>query len=201
MGNYALGSENQNLPAFVAIPDPRGVPQASVNNWGPGFLPFFQGTAFNSTQPIRNLQAPELITAETNSAARQLLNQINREHLSRNPLDAQLAARIASYELAAKMQLSVRNKQLSSESAETLKIYGADSKNDIKAKFARNCILARRLLENGVRFVQLFNGAYASGGKLNWDGHQNLRRQYDTLGNLGPTCRGTIQGSETTRAP
>ena len=183
---YALGSENQNLPAFVAIPDPRGVPQASVNNWGPGFLPaFFQGTAFNSTQPIRNLQAPELITAETNSAARQLLNQINREHLSRNPLDAQLAARIASYELAAKMQLSVPEiSNLSSESAETLKLYGADSKNDIKAKFARNCILARRLLENGVRFVQLFNGAYASGGKLNWDGHQNLREQYDTHGEI-----------------
>ena len=178
---YALGSENQNLPAFVAIPDPRGVPQASVNNWGPGFLPaVFQGTPFSTTNPIRNLNAPAGISPQTDAAARELLQSINREHLKANPGDGNLAARIASYELAARMQLSVPEiSDLSTESKHTLEMYGATSANKTKADFAKNCILARRLIENGVRFVQLFNGAYASGGKLNWDGHQALREQYD----------------------
>jgi hypothetical protein len=183
---YALGTENQDLPAFVAIPDPRGVPQASVNNWGPGFLPaVFQGTPFSSSQPIRNLVAPSTIDAKTDRAARSLLKVINEEHLRRNPGDSNLTARIASYELAARMQLSVPEiTDLSSESAHTLKMYGADSQNETKASFARNCILARRLVESGVRFVQLFNGAYASGGRLNWDGHQKLREQYDVHGEI-----------------
>ena len=184
--SYALGSENQNLPAFVAIPDPRGVPQASVNNWGPGFLPaFFQGTTFNSSQPIRHLQPPPGVNPKADVAARRLLNELNREHLTENPLDVQLAARIASYELAARMQLSVPEiSDLGTETAETLSMYGADSNNETKAAFARNCILARRLVEQGVRFVQVFNGAYASGGKLNWDGHQKLREQYDIHGEI-----------------
>ncbi|MCA9176251.1 MAG: DUF1501 domain-containing protein [Planctomycetales bacterium] len=183
---YALGTENQNLPAFVAIPDPRGVPQASVNNWGPGFLPaVFQGTPFNSSQPIRNLEPPSGVGPGADAAAKTLLRQLNDEHLRQNPADGALAARIASYELAARMQLSVPEiTNLASESPQTLKMYGADSKNETKAAFARNCILARRLLENGVRFVQLFNGAYASGGKLNWDGHQQLREQYDVHGEI-----------------
>ncbi|MCA8988805.1 MAG: DUF1501 domain-containing protein [Planctomycetaceae bacterium] len=183
---YALGTENQNLPAFVAIPDPRGVPQASVNNWGPGFLPaVFQGTPFSSTQPIQNLTAPETVSLNQDLAARELLQLINREHLQRNPGDSELAARIASYELAARMQLSVPEiSDLSTESSTTLKMYGADSNNADKAAFARNCILSRRLIEQGVRFVQIFNGAYASGGKLNWDGHQKLKEQYDVHGEI-----------------
>lgn len=184
---YALGTENQNLPAFVAIPDPRGIPQASVNNWGPGFLPaVFQGTAFNSSQPIQNLTPPASLTKEKDIAARDLLQQLNREHFERFPGDTELAARIASYELAARMQLSVPEiSDLSTEPQHILKMYGADDTEDpIKAGFAKNCILARRLIENGVRFVQLFNGAYASGGKLNWDGHQALREQYDVHGRI-----------------
>ncbi len=183
---YALGTENQDLPAFVAIPDPRGVPQASVNNWGPGFLPaVFQGTPFNSSKPIENLRRPSGIGTRQDNAAQTLLKRMNEEHLRRNPDDSQLAARIASYELAAKMQLSVpKITDLSSESAATLSMYGADSKNETKAAFARNAILARRLIENGVRFVQLFNGAYASSGRLNWDGHQKLREQYDVHGEV-----------------
>ncbi|HAY80591.1 MAG TPA: DUF1501 domain-containing protein [Planctomycetaceae bacterium] len=179
---YALGSENQDLPAFVAIPDPRGVPQASVNNWGPGFLPaVFQGTAFSSTQPIRNLKPPQAITKSTDKAALQLLQLVNEQHLQRNPADGQLAARIASYELAARMQLSVPGiSDLSQEPQHLLRMYGADdTENANKAAYARNCILARRLIEKGVRFVQVFNGAYASGGRLNWDGHNKLREQYD----------------------
>ncbi|MEZ6127388.1 MAG: DUF1501 domain-containing protein [Planctomycetaceae bacterium] len=183
---YALGTDNQDLPAFVAIPDPRGVPQASVNNWGPGFLPaVFQGTSFNSSNPIRNLAAPSNVSVSQDQAARSLLSVLNEQHLQRNPQDSNLAARIASYELAARMQMSVPGiTDLSTESASTLKMYGADSLNETKAAFAKNAILARRLIENGVRFVQLFNGAYASGGRLNWDGHSALREQYDIHGEI-----------------
>ena len=180
--SYALGSENQDLPAFVSIPDPRGVPQASVNNWGPGFLPAeFQGTPFSAKEPLRNLTPPKRILPANDHAARSLLQQMNHRHLEQHPDDGSLAARIASYELAARMQLSVPEiSDLSTEPAHILKFYGADdAANPIKAAFARNCILARRLLERGVRFVQLFNGAYASGGELNWDGHNKLKEQYD----------------------
>ena len=182
---YALGTANQDLPAFVAIPDPRGVPQASINNWGPGFLPAeFQGTPFSARDPVRNLAPPVGVTPASDQAARALLKQLNTEHLRNHPGESALAARIASYELAARMQLSVpRISDLSTEPDHILRMYGADDrKNKVKADFARNCILARRLIENGVRFVQLFNGAYASGGKLNWDGHNTLRKQYDVHG-------------------
>lgn len=179
---YALGSENQNLPAFVAIPDPRGVPQAGSNNWGPGFLPAdFQGTPFSAAEKILHLAPPSLVSAEADRATRLLLDRMNERHLEKNPGDGRLAARIASYELAARMQLSVPELyDLSKEPPHVLKLYGADdTTNPTKAAFARNCILARRLIEKGVRFVQLFNGAYASGGDLNWDGHNKLKEQYD----------------------
>ncbi len=178
---YALGSECQDLPAYVAIPDPRGVPQNGANNWGPGFLPAaFQGTTMSSRDPIRHLSATGVEPA-TDEAARKLLHDLNLRHAAQHPADEKLAARIASYELAARMQLSVPElNDLSSEPAHVLRAYGADDpENDDKAAFARNCILARRLVERGVRFVQLFNGAYASGGKLNWDGHNALKEQYD----------------------
>lgn len=184
---WALGSENEDLPAFVAIPDPRGVPQASVNNWGPGFLPaVFQGTPFSSTQPVQNLTRPPGVPEGADLAARDLLRVMNEQHLAVHPGDSELAARIASYELAARMQLSIPGvTDLSSEPQHILDMYGAsESANQEKAAFARNCILARRLIEQGVRFVQLFNGAYASGGRLNWDGHQELRSQYDVHGEI-----------------
>ncbi len=184
---YALGSENENLPAFVAIPDPRGTPQSSVNNWGPGFLPaVFQGTDFNAAKPIRNLARPNAIGIEQDLATRNFLKQLNERHLDKFPGDSELAARIASYELAAKMQLSVpKISDLSTESAHTLDAYGAnDTENQLKADFAKNCILARRLIESGVRFVQLFNGAYQTGGEgvSNWDGHKFLEKQYSKHG-------------------
>jgi len=178
---YALGSENQDLPSYVAIPDPRGVPQNGSNNWGPGFLPAaFQGTTMSAKDPVRHLAAPG-VSREADQAARSLLRQMNARHLEANPGDSKLAARIASYELAARMQLSVPEiSDLSTEPAHVLKMYGADdTQNPDKAAFAKNCILTRRLIEKGVRFVQLFNGAYASAGKLNWDGHNALKEQYD----------------------
>jgi uncharacterized protein (DUF1501 family) len=180
--SYALGSENQDLPAYVAIPDPRGVPQAGSNNWGPGFLPaVFQGTPMSAKEPVRHLAPPSGISKAGDDAARSLLQRMNARHLTEHPGDGKLAARIASYELAARMQLSVPEiSDLSTEPAHILKMYGADdTANANKAGFAKNCILARRMIERGVRFVQLFNGAYASGGELNWDGHNKLKEQYD----------------------
>lgn len=184
---YALGTENQSLPAFVAIADPRGVPQASGNNWGNGFLPaVYQGTPFNAGSPIENLGRPAGIGAATDRASRDLLRRLNEQHLEQFPNDTELSARIASYELAARMQTTVPGvTDLSTESPETLALYGADSPDKTKAGFARNCILARRLIERGVRFVQLFNGAYAMGeGIGNWDGHRDILNQYNKHGQI-----------------
>ncbi|WP_372718813.1 DUF1501 domain-containing protein [Novipirellula sp.] len=184
---WALGSENENLPAYVAISDPRGTPQSSVNNWGPGFLPAaFQGTEFNATKPLNNLQIPQGTSEKTDQATRDFLKRLNEGHLEQSPGDSELAARISSYELAARMQLSVPQvTDLTSESKSTLRAYGADdTTNPLKAQFANNCILARRLLEQGVRFVQLFNGAYQTGGEgvSNWDGHKKIVDQYSKHG-------------------
>ncbi len=182
---YALGTENQNLPAFVAIPDPRGVPQVGPANWSNGFLPaVFQGTAFNAESAIPHLQPPKVLSRSQDQAARELVAMLNQEHARARPGDSALGARIASYELAARLQLSAPEAaELSGEPKSVLQAYGADSTDKIKAGFARNCILARRLLERGVRYVQLFNGAYAMGeGVGNWDGHKQLKKDYDRHG-------------------
>lgn len=178
---FALGSECDDLPAYVAIPDPRGVPQNGSNNWGPGFLPAaFQGTTLSASAPVRYL-TPSGIDPRTDAATRKYLQRMQEKHLNAHPEESELAARIASYELAARMQMSIPELgDLSNEPEHVLRAYGADdAQNKDKAAFARNCILARRLIERGVRFVQLFNGAYASAGKLNWDGHSDLKAQYD----------------------
>ncbi len=180
--SYALGSDAEDLPAFVAIPDPRGVPQAGVNNWNNAFLPAaFQGTAFNVQKPILNLAAPTGVSRATDRAAREALRRLNESHLESFPGDTELAARLASYELAARMQLSVPElTDLRHEPASVVAEYGADASDPVRGGFARNCILARRLLERGVRFVELFNGSYAMGeGVGNWDGHRKLKEQYD----------------------
>ena len=180
--SYALGTENQNLPAFVAVPDPRGVPQIGPNHWNSAFLPpAFQGTAFNADKPIPNLKTPAQVLPPAKSAGGDFLRFLNDRHLARHPGDTELSARIAGYELAAKMQLSAAEvTDFSTETAATLEFYGANDSNQLKARFAKNCILARRLVERGVRFVQLFNGAYAMGeGVGNWDGHKTLKAQYD----------------------
>lgn len=184
--NFALGSENEDLPAFVAIEDPRGMPQSGANNWASGFLPAaFQGTPFSSTKPIRYLGPPASVSPPADQAAREALRLLDEQNLARFPGDQQLSARIASHALAARMQLSVPEvAELSDEPEHIRKLYGADSANAHKAAFANNCILARRLVERGVRFVQLFNGAYASGGNLNWDGHSRLKEQYDLHGEI-----------------
>lgn len=182
---YALGTENQNLPAYVAIPDPRGVPQQGPSNWTNGFLPaVFQGTVFNADRPIANLARPKSVSADADGAVRDFLRRLNDEHLKQRPEDSELNARIAAYELAARMQLSAPEvSDLSGETAATHALYGLDDKNPILAGFGRNCLLARRLLERGVRFVTLYNGAFAMGeGALNWDGHRRIKSDYDRHG-------------------
>ena len=179
--SYALGTENQDLPAFVAIPDPRGVPQVGPNHWSSAFLPpVFQGTAFSAEKPIANLATPNGLTLTDDLSTRDFLKVINEHHLQSHPGDSELIARISSYELAAKMQLSAAEvNDFSKESQATLELYGVNDRNKLKAGFAKNCLLARRLVERGVRFVQLFNGAYAMGeGVGNWDGHKTLKEQY-----------------------
>ena len=185
---YALGTENQDLPAFVAIPDMRGLPPNGPANWNSGFLPAaYQGTAFNSDTPIANLNPPGGSTPKGERQVRDLLGMLNREHLDLHPGHSDLAARIAAYELAARMQLSAPEvTDIRRETAATLREYGADSTNPLQASYARNCILARRLVEKGVRFVQLYCGACASGvdGLLNWDAHKTLKPDYERHGTI-----------------
>ncbi|GMV93875.1 MAG: hypothetical protein AMXMBFR82_36530 [Candidatus Hydrogenedentota bacterium] len=179
--SYALGAETNDLPAYVAIPDPRGVPQMGPNSWSAGFLPaVFQGVPFGADKPIPHLATPESISAGDDRATQDFLKFLNEKHLEQYPGDTELSARIASYELAARMQLRAAEvSDFSTESAATRRMYCVEDQNELKAGFGKNCLLARRLLERGVRFVQLFNGAYAMGeGVGNWDGHKVLHEQY-----------------------
>ena len=179
---YALGSENSELPAFVAINDPRGLARSGKNNFGNGFLPAaFQGTNFNSKNPPVNLSRPDSYTLTQDRKSIDLLKLLNEKHLSKFPDDADLAARIASYELAGKMQTSVPGiMDLEKEPASIHLEYGTDQGTELKREYAKNCILARRLIEKGVRVVQLFNGSDPSGGNgiTNWDSHSNILKTH-----------------------
>lgn len=175
---YALGSECQDLPAFVAINDPRGLARSGKNNFGSGFLPAaFQGTDFNAKNPPANLGRPMDYSASDDKQTVDLLQRLNAKHLEKYPGDANLAARVASYELAGQMQLSVPEMMdLANEPESIHKEYGTESGSELKREYAKNCILARRLIEKGVRVVQLFNGSDPSGGNgiTNWDSHSNI---------------------------
>jgi hypothetical protein len=172
---YGLGSENQNLPAFVVIYDPRGGPYSGPTNWHAGFLPAaYQATVFRSTgDPILDLSAPsEFMTPEQQRARLDQLNWMNENHAERYPGSTELSARIASYELAYRMQSCAPEAvDISQESEETKRLYGMD--DPVSEPFGRQCLLARRLVERGVRFVQLFSGSInAEGG--NWDAHRSI---------------------------
>ena len=179
---YALGSDNQDLPAFVAINDPRGMARSGKNNFGNGFLPAaFQGTDFNAKNPPANLERPQGLSSGDDQATIDLLKRFNNQHLERYPGDANLAARIASYELAGRMQMSVPEiMDLQGEPSSIHREYGTDSGSELKREYAKNCILARRLLEKGVRVVQLFNGSDPAGGNgiTNWDSHSNIHKTH-----------------------
>ena len=179
---YALGTEAQEFPAFVSINDPRGLARSGKNNFGNGFLPAaFQGTDFNAKNPPNNLNRPQTLSTEVDRKAVDLLNRLNARHLEKYPGDANLAGRIASYELAGKMQTSVPEvMDLSEETEATMKAYGVEGGSKLRGEYAKNCILARRLIEKGVRVVQLFNGSDPSGGNgvTNWDSHSNILKTH-----------------------
>ncbi len=181
--SYALGSANENLPTYVAIPDIRGEPPNGKANWSNGFLPArHQGIAISSQQPIRNLKRPAAISADEERASRELLHLLNARHADAHPDLTELRARMSAYELAARMQLSAPEvMETASEPQSIHQAYGTDDANPLKAGYARNCLLARRLLERGVRYVNLYCASRASGvdGLLNWDAHKTLKSDYE----------------------
>jgi hypothetical protein len=174
--SYGLGTENEDLPTFVVLPDPRGLPAGGSINWTAGFLPAtHQGTAFRtgSAEPIVDLATPADVAPDRRGAELQLLGAMNRRFVEENPTDGALAARLRSYELAVRMQASVPSAvDYAQESEATRRLYGLDRPET--QGMGRNCLLARRLLERGVRFVQLFNGGAFGSPRINWDGHENI---------------------------
>ena len=172
---YGLGTENQSLPAFVVIYDPRGGPFSGPTNWGSGFLPAaYQGTVFRSSgDPVLDLNPPADVTPEQQRARLDHLAWLNEEHSRQYPGSTELAARIASYELAYRMQgCAPEAVDISGESDETKALYGLN--DPITEPFGKQCLLARRMVERGVRFVQLYNGALVQQNIDTWDAHSNL---------------------------
>ncbi len=154
---YGLGSPRQDLPAYVVLSDPGGLPIAGVSNWTAGFLPaLYQGTPFRAEgTPVANLQPPNDVSAPARREQLRFLKELNEAHLRRHPDHSELQARLRNYELAARMQTAAPAiLDLSGESAATRRLYGLDQKET--AEYGRRCLLARRLVEHGVRFVQIF---------------------------------------------
>ncbi len=182
---YALGSENEDLPAFVVLPDPHSHPWGGSAQWTNGFLPAtVQGTAFRTHgdgHPVPDLALPDGVAPEGRAEAASWLQDMNRAYARAHPGDSSLEARVRSYEVAARMQVSVPEiTDLGRESEATRKLYGHGE--DETADLARNCLLARRLVERGVRFVQIYHG----GSGKDWDAHSSLvtnhgkmAREYD----------------------
>jgi hypothetical protein len=176
--NYGLGTANENLPAFVVMCDSAGQPVNGPRNWGSGFMAAsYQGVRINgsSDEPIANLNLPAGYTNERQLRKLALLDEFNRGHAELRPQQNELEARIQSYELAFRMQAEAPAAvDLAGETAATQQLYGLDQKET--ATFGRNCLLARRLVERGVRFVQLYSGA---GSK--WDSHSDIEGNHSRL--------------------
>ncbi|MDR3638610.1 MAG: DUF1501 domain-containing protein [Isosphaeraceae bacterium] len=170
--SYGLGSANESLPSFVVMTDPRGGPIGGASNWTAGFMPAsYQGTLFRGKgSPVLDLATPPGVSPHTQRHTLDLVQELNREHRAARSDQAELTARIQSYEMAYKMQVSATEVvDLDREDATTRSLYGLD--DDRTRDFGRKCLMARRLLERGVRFVQLYSG----GGHLEdtWDGHSD----------------------------
>jgi hypothetical protein len=177
--SYGLGAESDDLPAFVVIPDARELPAGGSINWTNGFLPArHQGVVIRTQgEPIDDLFPPRALAAGADSAARELAAAMNRKHLAARAGDDALSARIKGYEMAARMQVSVPGvADFSGESAETIDLYGAEQAET--RDFGRSCLMARRLLERGVRFVQLFSGGTFASPRRNWDGHEDMKANH-----------------------
>jgi hypothetical protein len=184
--SYGLGSLNNNLPTFVVLPDARGFAPNGPANWGAGFLPAaHQATMIKpaAKNPIHDLFPPDWDEAASARDADTLatLGQLNRTYGATRPGDSRLEARIASYELAARLQLSAPEVlEIAGESNATKRLYGLD--NETTADLGRNCLVARRLLERGVRFVQVWSGADNGFPRRNWDSHEDLARDHGDMG-------------------
>jgi hypothetical protein len=180
--SYGLGSENQNLPSFVVLPDRRGLPPCGVANWGNGFLPAaHQGVIFgDQKEPIADIEPPASVTAKAQAASYDLLTQLNEDHLKLNPGEDALVARIKSYEMAARMQVSAPEvTDIRGESEATREMYGLN--DPVTRDYGYNCLLARRLVEKGVRCIQMYNGGHFGAPRVNWDGHEDLRANHTKM--------------------
>jgi hypothetical protein len=172
---YGLGSEASSLPAFVVLTDHRGGPLGGPNDWGAGYMPAaYQGTQFRSTgDPIVDLKPPAGMPAAEQRARLDALARLNELDMINHPGNSELAARISSYELAYRMQGCAPGAvDTSSESDATKALYGLDNK--ITEPFGRQCLMARRLVEHGVRFVQLYQGGLGNQNTDTWDAHDNV---------------------------
>jgi hypothetical protein len=181
---YGLGTESQDLPAFVVLTDPRGLPVLGTDNWSNGWLPsLFQGTVVRPREPrILNLDPPPQLAGKPQQQYLEFLQEVNRRHLEQHPGETDLAARMANYELAARMQTVAKEVlDLSQETAATHRMYGLD--NEVTREFGSRCLLARRLVERGVRFVQIYSGTQE------WDHHGNI------VNTLPPSCKKIDQPS------
>lgn len=185
--SYALGSLNDELPTFVVLPDGRGYPPNGPGNWSAGFLPQkHQGTMIRPDRPdpIRDLFPPDsagFVTPKSDAQARLLLAQLNERHREGREDDSRLEARIASYEMAARLQLSAPEVlEISGEPEHIKRLYGLDHPET--EDLGRRCLLARRLLERGVRFVELWVGADNGFPRRNWDSHEDLERDHGSMG-------------------
>ncbi|MCA8992378.1 MAG: DUF1501 domain-containing protein [Planctomycetaceae bacterium] len=177
---YGLGTPNENLPAFVVMQDRKGTVVNGPRNWGAGFMPaLYQGTAMQvEGQPFLNLTRPETVNQQQQRLTLDFLKQVNQHHAETRQDNSELDARIRSYELAYQMQAHAPEAvDLSQETEETQKLYGMDDKDT--ESYGRNCLLARRFVERGVRFVQCYHGA---GSK--WDAHKGIEANHTTM------CRG-----------
>ncbi len=177
--NYGLGSLNENLPNFVVMTDSRGGPIGGAPNWGAGYMPATnQGTLFRSKgSPLLDLDTPAGVGPRTQRHSLDLLAKLNEEHAQLHPEQSELAARILSYELAYRMQTSAAEVvDVERESQETQTLYGLDE--PLTAEFGRKCLVARRLVEQGVRFIQIYSG----GGHIEatWDGHNDCITNHKT---------------------
>lgn len=174
---FGLGTENQNMPAYVVLPDPAGWVKGGAPAWGNGFLPAaYQGTVIRGgAAPILNLQTPSGVSAQQQRRTLDFINQLNQQYLQQRGADSELSARIATYELAFRMQSHATEVvDISRETAATKKLYGLDQRET--AEFGQRCLLARRMVEHGVRFVQIY-----CGDTNGWDGHSDIEGNHGRL--------------------
>jgi hypothetical protein len=176
---YGLGSENQSLPAFVVIYDHRGGPLGGPSNWSAGYMPAaYQATVFRASRdPIIDLKPPADVTPEQQRDRLDLLFKLNELDLQKYPGSSELAARISSYELAYRMQgCAPEAVDVNRESEATRKLYGLD--DSVTEPFGRQCLTARRLVERGVRFVQLYHGGLGVQNRDTWDAHDDVKENH-----------------------